>query len=176
MWRPTGLDRVEMLMPFRCPLGPIFTNITEVDHLLADINSQPLNPQDRKQATLEIFPVAGTTKKEQCSKIDIRWWATQQLFHQCFVSSFQEKSCTGTIKQGTSIRNFKGSLRIDLDKENGDGSKTDRYIAYIQPANSPKPDPTEMCTIKIDVSKEGVVRNSRILSETIPLAGCSNWY
>ena len=72
MWRPTGLDRVEMLMPFRCPLGPIFTNITEVEHLLADINSQPLNPQDRKQATLEIFPVAGTTKKEQCSKIDIR--------------------------------------------------------------------------------------------------------
>ena len=78
-------------------------------------------------------------------------------------SSFEDKACTGTIQQGTSIRNFKGTVRIDMDKDNGDGSKTDRYIAYIQPATSQKADPSEMCTIKIDVSKEGLVRESRIL-------------
>ena len=68
MYRPTRLDQLEMLMPPRCPLGPIFANMNEVlkpkkKQILIEAKSHLCLVKDGSGANLKVFPLVGGNKE-----------------------------------------------------------------------------------------------------------------
>ena len=65
MYRPTRLDQLEMLMPPRCPLGPIFSDMLEVFEFETQIliEANLCLVKDGSGANLKVFPLVGGNKE-----------------------------------------------------------------------------------------------------------------
>ena len=152
MYRPTKLDQMEMLIPPKCPLGPIFSTMAEVP--LAVCSSTFPGPSLRYDQGVPSPRWEHRTGETEDEVISSPRAATLVS-----LSSFEEKRVTCTVQDGATTRTYHGTLKT-IDKDMEGVGRIDRYVASLFPANSMQQSPKEKCTIKLDVSKEGQVGSS----------------